>query len=51
MIKYVLSENGKVLHRSGDFAKLLNFTTKTENAVISIDGVVVWVQRPEHYIK
>lgn len=46
MTKYILTENGKVLHRSGDFYKLLNYTARTKDAIISYNGVVVWVQNP-----
>lgn len=48
---YNLIENGKLLHKSGDFAKLLNYTAKTENAVIFYNGSLVWAQNPTAYIK
>lgn len=46
MTKYILIENGKILHRSGDFYKLLNFTVRTKDAIITYNDVVVWVQNP-----
>ena len=46
MTKFIMTENGKILHRSYDFYKLLKFTEKTKDAVISYNGIVVWVQNP-----
>lgn len=49
-IRWILVEDGKVLHRSGDFNKLLNFTAHTHDAVIyfrEIDSAnLVWAQNP-----
>lgn len=50
MQKYVLSENGKVLHKSSYLSKLINYTVNTANAIITYNGIVVWVQCPQNYI-
>lgn len=49
--QYILSDGGKVLHKSWDLLKLINYTTKTNNAIITYNGVIVWVQNPDNYIK
>lgn len=48
--KYILSENGKVLHQSYYISKLLNYTAKTTDAIITYNGTVVWAQNPENYM-
>lgn len=50
-IYWTLWENGRVLHRSGDFHRLLNFTANTNDAVITFgdEGSVVWVQDPDKH--
>lgn len=47
---YYLIENGKILHYSGSFSRLLNFTISTKEAEIYYNNHLVWVQRPEKYI-
>lgn len=44
---YYLIENGKVLHYSGDFHKLLNYTTDTNDAKIYYNNKLIWAQKPE----
>lgn len=48
--RYILSENGKVLHQSYYISKLINYTAETTNAIITYNGAVVWAQRPENYL-
>ena len=43
---YYLVENGRVLHHSIHFEKLLNFTTETRDAVIYFEDKPVWKQNP-----
>lgn len=47
MNKYHLIENGKVLHRSGSFEKLINYTVKTKNAIITYNDTTIWEQNPK----
>ena len=49
MTKYVLTENGKILHRSGSLEKLINYTVSTKNAMIYYGDHLVWVQNPSLY--
>ena len=49
-MKYALKENGKILRRSGNFQRLLNYTAKTKTAVISFGNTVVWVQNPYDFL-
>lgn len=49
-MKFALKENGKILHRSGDFSKLLKHTAETRNAVISFGDTIVWVQNPYEFL-
>ena len=46
---YYLKENGKTLHKSGSFERLLNFTTKTKDAEIYFNNNLVWVQNTAKY--
>lgn len=46
---YYLKENGKTLHKSGSFERLLNFTTKTKDAEIYFNDNLVWVQNTAKY--
>ena len=41
-----LFDNGKKIAFSGSFERLLNKTTKTENAEIYYNNVLVWKQNP-----
>ena len=43
---YYLFDNGKKVAFSVKFERLLNMTTKTVNAVIYYNDVVVWKQNP-----
>ena len=43
---YYLFDNGKKIAFSGSFERLLNKTTKTENAEIYYNNVLVWKQNP-----
>ena len=43
---YYLFDNGKKLTFSASFERLLKMTTKTDNAVIYYNNVVVWKQNP-----
>ena len=43
---YYLFDNDKQLHYSGSLEKLINFTTKTKNAMIYYNNVLIWVQNP-----
>ena len=47
---YYLYENGQLLHYSGSFERLLNYTAKTTRAEIYYNNVLVWIQRPEDYL-
>lgn len=49
---YYLIEGGKILHYSGSFERLLNFTAseRTTDAEIWYNNKLVWVQRPEKYL-
>lgn len=49
--RYILSENGEVLHQSYYLSKLINYTAETTNAIITYNGTVVWVQCPENYLE
>ena len=44
---YYLFDNGKKIAFSGSFERLLNKTTKTENAEIYYNNVLVWKQNPQ----
>ena len=44
---YYLFDNGKKIAFSGSFERLLNKTTKTENAEIYRNNVLVWKQNPQ----
>ena len=44
---YYLFDNGKKISFSGSFERLLNKTTKTENAEIYYNNVLVWKQNPQ----
>ena len=44
---YYLFDNGKKIAFSGSFERLLNKTTKTENAEIYYNNVLVWKQSPQ----
>jgi hypothetical protein len=41
---YYLFENGKQVHHSGSFEKILNFTCETTNGMIYYNNVLIWVQ-------
>ena len=43
---YYLFENGKKIHFSSDFSKLLNYTTDTVNAEIYYNNNLIWIQNP-----
>ena len=43
---YYLFDNGKKIAFSGSFERLLNKTTKTENAEIYYNNILVWKQNP-----
>lgn len=50
--QYILSDGGKILHKSWDLYKLIScYTAETNDAVITYNGVIVWVQNPDNYIK
>lgn len=50
--QYILSDGGKILHKSWDLYKLVScYTAETNDAVITYNGVIVWVQNPDNYIK
>ena len=44
---YYLFDNGNKIAFSGSFERLLNKTTKTENAEIYYNNVLVWKQNPQ----
>lgn len=46
---YIMYENGVKLHRSKSLEKLINYTTKTKNAKIYYNGVLIWVQNTAAY--
>lgn len=46
---YIMYENGVKLHHSKSLEKLINYTTKTKNAKIYYDGVLIWVQNTAVY--
>lgn len=50
-IYWTLWEDGRILHRSGDFNRLLRFTANTTDAIITFgdEGSVVWVQDADKY--
>ena len=41
---YYLIENGKILHYSYKFERVLNFTVETKDAEIYYNGVLIWKQ-------
>ena len=41
---YYLIENGKTLHYSYSFMKLLNFAAETKDAEIYYNSVLIWKQ-------
>jgi hypothetical protein len=46
---YIMYENGVKLHHSKSLEKLINYTTKTKNAKIYYNGVLIWVQNTAAY--
>lgn len=46
---YLIDNKGNVLHRSGAFATLLNYTAETKDTTIWYNNHIVWVQNPEKY--
>lgn len=46
---YIMYENGVKLHHSKSLEKLINYTTKTKNAKIYFNGVLIWVQNAAAY--
>lgn len=41
---YYLIENGKILHYSYKFERVLNFTVEAKDAEIYYNGVLIWKQ-------
>ena len=46
---YIMYENVVKLHHSKSLEKLINYTTKTKNAKIYYNGVLIWVQNTAEY--
>ena len=46
---YLIDNKGNILHRSGAFAVLLNYTAETKDTTIWYNNHIVWAQHPENY--
>lgn len=46
---YIMYKNGVKLHHSKSLEKLINYTTKTKDAKIYYNGVLIWVQNTAEY--